>query len=124
MRELKVKFWDKEKKQMIPVLNLSGVNDYFNESFLVLICQQPERYEKLLYTGSKDKNGQEIWEGDMVKCESLICKVEYVVEPAIAGFVFNADGRYIEYAVKDTRAIHYEVIGNIYENPELLKEKK
>jgi uncharacterized phage protein (TIGR01671 family) len=90
-----------------------------------VIQWSPKRDGKILmeFTGLLDKNGKEIYEGDIVKCEQIMALVKYVVEPAIAGFVFDQDncGAYREYAVKDGTAIHYEVIGNIYENPELLK---
>lgn len=74
------------------------------------------------WTGLLDKEQKEIYEGDIVRCEGLVCRVDYVIEPAIAGFVFNQDGtgRYIEYAVRGGMAVHFEVIGNIYENPDLL----
>lgn len=82
--------------------------------------------ELMQYTGLKDKNGVEIFEGDIVSCEYLAPDERYV---AIGEVVWcNSDSA--QYKVNDNFDESdplqewysgCEVIGNIYENPELLK---
>ncbi len=77
---------------------------------------EDDRYTIMQYTGLKDKNGKEIYEGDILQTQSgLIGTVAYHEERA--GFIFQ-DG-YNEMLYQ--RMIIVEIIGNIYENPELLK---
>ncbi len=73
----------------------------------------------LEYTGLKNKNGKEIYDGD-------ICK--FVKGGAIFKCIFNLGRFYLSdglcgFYMKEDWNEEVEVIGNIYENPELLKEK-
>ena len=69
------------------------------------------------FTGLYDKNGKEIYEGDIIACGPK----RYVCEFVEGGFEFRdlSDGELILKAI----AIHSQVVGNIHDNPELLKEE-
>ena len=75
------------------------------------------------YTGLKDKNGKEIYEGDVVQTDIDRAYVKwndkygYFQLVPIGDYYFDSDviGQALEYA-------DVEVIGNIYDNPELLEE--
>ncbi|MDE5158222.1 YopX family protein [Lacticaseibacillus paracasei] len=74
------------------------------------------------YTGLKDKKGREIYEGDILKTDSEINYVDFQDfgfcthnKQPLVNYVFNTINDKLKY-VDDT----FEVIGNIFENPELL----
>ncbi len=128
MREIKFRVWDKVDKQMkIPVLI-----DFEMESVRVLCgsgyaVRKFDEIEFLQYTGLKDKNGKEIYYGDIVRRESLFSEdnLYEIYKIVVWNYGFYAirrkDGSMLTMSdlfwVSDI-----EVIGNIYENPELLEE--
>jgi uncharacterized phage protein (TIGR01671 family) len=69
-------------------------------------------------TGLKDKDGKEIFEGDVVKCNGLLGTIESFKAMWICSFV-----KYNNYQKVGFFAQEIEVVGNIYENPELLEGK-
>ena len=75
------------------------------------------------YTGLTDKNGTKIFEGDIVNFKTTAyhfknCRIKY---QSCYGRYCAIDSKGYEYPMDKT--FEYEVIGNIYDNPELLKNE-
>ena len=87
--------------------------------------------ELMQYTGLKDKNGKEIYEGDIVAFEDSDGGYEYQDLVMNTGIVEYGELRFYftnrvavemgDFYIKDGRCDDIEVIGNIYDNPELLE---
>lgn len=117
----KYRFWHKPTKKMV---NCYGFNrDFVFGDVLdgIGTVYNPAKFEDCILmqsTGLKDKNGKLIYEADIVKTSKGIANVEYDNTYAYFGLtnfltVFSFDNFINE---------EIEVIGNIYENPELIKE--
>lgn len=129
MREIKFRAWDKkEKRWFSPTIDSSGVaitEEKHEEGCPSCggtirgthTIEYPNDYELLQYTGLKDKNGKEIWEGDIL----LRSHYKYRVE-----FDGGAFGVYMKHYgwknLRDFKVEIGEIVGNIYENPELLNK--
>ena len=74
------------------------------------------------FTGLKDKNGKEIYEGDIVDWPNYEGKLLYLVEFSEGRFGLNLSNDGFGFTIKISEEC--EVIGNKFENPELLEEKK
>ena len=76
-------------------------------------------------TGLKDKNGKEIFEKDIVdfKGRKAIVKWHGSYASFIYEFVDELQNRKTEWQPLYLSYYHFEIIGNIYENPEFLEEK-
>jgi uncharacterized phage protein (TIGR01671 family) len=117
MREIKFRAWDKKNGKTCDVIDFQCMN-------------YPEKYEVMQYTGLKDKNGKEIYEGDLLKG----------VKKYRDGFdrdfeVYFENGAFFVRVIRGYDATSFEdfamcsaeytdmqveIIGNIYENKERL----
>ena len=119
MREIKFRTWHKELKSMEHRLSFKSMS---------IIDRYPEMYEVMQYTGLKDKNGKKIYERDVVtffdnKCKKRISVIKWGKRKH--GWVLKFYDK--SFHAHDSKNRYYalhknvEVIGNIYENHELLK---
>jgi len=122
MREIKFRAWNKVNKRMLQNAATVGGNIYWDHgrSFSVF-C---EEYEIMQYTGLKDKTGREIYEGDVIEFDKREWYGPFVVNfddqpPHRFVMKWGRDGWSYDGGCSDL-STHCEVIGNIYENPELL----
>lgn len=117
MRDIKFRAWDKKEKKMYEVFSIDfdlqhllcgqDVTLHFDEAVLVQ------------YTGLKDKNGKEIYEGDIIKTVQGNFEVkwqdrtgQWLLWKDLTGWGYFQDRKF---------DIVFEVIGNVWENPNLLK---
>ncbi|WP_170019229.1 YopX family protein [Campylobacter sp. RM16190] len=121
MREIKFRVWDKEKKKLTDDFyfhEFTDVNCFFSEGCCAFSLDDVIFMQ---YTGLKDKNGVEIYEGDIIKKIGDIKTYSIVFDGVLAAYLMD-DGTG-GYGLNQMLLRDFEVIGNIYENPELLEFK-
>lgn len=104
------------------------VNKYYNNGEIQLI--RMSQYKPVFCTGLKDKNGKLIYNGDIVKIDDEIFVIIYWRGEFTAESIDNAIPQeervhmnWYNFCYPNNLPILPEVIGNIYENPELLEDK-
>lgn len=121
-RDIKFRFWDKKENKftdygavhlygaiMTRSYTFGGMYDFVGDDATKdIIVQQ--------FTGLKDRNGKEIYEGDIVRLGKNQKHCIVVWNEIMAGYMIRDGGLTNE-------LVFYEVIGNIYETPELLEAR-
>lgn len=136
-REIRFRAWDSSIKKMRYFNEFWLDNEYQSlawkiektsktkdETSYCLDCEQ-EDLTLMQFTGLHDKNGKEIWEGDIVltfdpaHAKPMPMKIVYDVSPYCGFFKESVDCLRKVMLTNDIYC-NTEVLGNIYENPELL----
>ena len=141
---LKFRVWNKNRKRMYEVLHLhmetwSNGGEWVTAKGFNIITQQdihiqiePKDGIIMQYTGLKDKNGKLIYEGDIIQFynDEFLQTMKIVWDDDELDFKAIGLKKSVECYEKDFSYLGYiknedslEVIGNIYENPELLEVK-
>ena len=143
MRELKFRVWSEEDKQYRTDCSACKLFNGKTGCPATIYNEEGDRFDIEQYTGLKDKNGKEIYEGDIVEAlidsvwttgsnDALFGKKSWELE------VYWDEMRYAlmwhvlgsktcpdrVYDFYDRKITEIEVIGNIHESPELLEGKK
>ena len=142
-REIEFKAWHIEEKKMcdVSVINLNkgafligvkpGPDSFDEEDSEEEFNQTPQNgrfcyfdeFELLQFTGLTDKNGVKVFEGDILKRKDGISFIVWCLD----GWRYNSwmpESMELYHSVDKTKGKNYEiaeVIGNIHDNPELLK---
>lgn len=129
MRELKFRAWDNLKKEWLkkkvyhfnPHFNAEGIGEF-------RLPQHPQGYTIQQYTGLKDKNGKEIYEGDIVQYNvgSSYENMSFIVQWSddSLGYILQSQSGDVltnSWTPNGNRFNFIELKGNIFENSELLK---
>jgi len=137
MKEIKFKVWDKKRKEftdeqdgaelifMLEDNELGYISEWANGTSHPTVDKN--RFEMLQFTGLKDKNGKYIYEGDILREPLNTLKLKYGFNYSVVfdygEFVAKTRRDSTTLVLKSHRFFECEVIGNIYENPKLLKTK-
>jgi len=140
MREIKFRAWQKYHKRMLPITSIGWEDSQIKKVTVYQEATAPllqtygigeyrlEALEIMQYTGLRDKNGREIYEGDVVESwyddvtrGIATVRTQGMIQSVRGGFVIH-ESDWISYPMIGLSR-KTKVIGNIYENPELLERK-
>ena len=135
MREIKFRAWDEKEKCWVSgfAIHQSGMfSDWAGCKKIngQCVAEADWKYQHeiphikiMQYTGLKDRHGQEIYEGDILRDDEMGLNVVRWEDGSFWLEMFYEGGQSLMEHLSDYNEV-CEVIGNIYENPELLKGEK
>jgi len=128
MKEIKFRAWDEKNNYWIygdqpknDDLFIENVNPKNNTIYEITHWKDTILMQ---YTGVKDKNGKEIYEGDIVQIKYALSSNKGIVEYIHDKYSINSKKYDMFYDYNGEKIFSWnelEIIGNIYENPELLE---
>jgi uncharacterized phage protein (TIGR01671 family) len=124
MRQIKFRIWDILKKEFVYGLFIDELGDIYQFKYVglsvTLIQEIPTPYISMQFTGLTDRNGKEIYEGDICKWFGHECINGIQARPERQFVVdWNFDKLFqLKNIIENNGTL--EVVGNIYENSELL----
>lgn len=129
MRELKFRVWSEEDREYRTDCDVFRLFHGKTGCPATIYSDEGDRFDIEQYTGLKDKNGKEIYDGDILGgiwesgfiswCEK--CKQFQYHSAGIGCMACSGDVHWCEIVEDDGKL---EIIGNIHENPELLEEEE
>lgn len=124
MEPIKFRVWDVVNSEWFDtttvVMSQDGRLHFWHMYKKTLEPLDEKTYIPVFFTRLKDKNGEEIYEGDIVKMNGSEKNWEVAYEEHYAAFGFTEEDDWSFLNAYDMER-EAEVIGNIYENPELIK---
>ena len=127
MREIKFRAWVKGRKAIFEVILINYVSKkvtYLLERVGHLLSIRDAKFydvELMQYTGLKDKNNKEIYEGDILSDGNNEKPYKVIFENGSFRAEFEGDFEEYSFDLIDVVAQSCEVVGNIYENSELME---
>ena len=120
MREIKFRAWDKINKE---IFNVESINFQERKVYKDTVSYRKfNDIELMQYTGLKDKNNKEIYDGDILSDGNDEKPYKVIFENGSFRAEFEGDFEEYSFDLINIVAQGCEVVGNIYENPELIKE--
>ena len=133
VRDTKFRAWDNNEEWMVDDMLLSFDGEILTDDvqphdtpYKEIELADEGRYELMQYTGMKDINGSEIYEEDIVKYGEDVYTIKYgrfidmdVPTPITQIGFYLLDNKYQE--TFPLYAVEYKILGNIYENKDLLE---
>lgn len=122
-RVIKFRIWDERSQEMrygYPVIRKGKLESFVEDRTGSQFGIDWWPFTLMQYTGIKDKNGKEIWEGDIVKATYHWSQFQILTQVV----KYSENGYFHPFGIDDDafEPKYVVVIGNIYENPELLKK--